>query len=181
MVLQGFEPLNHTTSELVSFCERHEFAEGTLDNSDGKEAKPKTDSKSGMNGGKSRAKSSAEAKSNSNSNKRNRNEKWCDLHQTNGHDTSECKVVQSQISKMRQSWESVRPNKSNSYKKDDKTKDKKELMSLVKQGIKSFIKNKKQKTEKSYNVEKEDDESDFDIDKFKNLDVSDSDSDNNDE
>jgi hypothetical protein len=184
MVLQGFEPLDHTTAEFVSFCERNEFTEGTLDNSDSHGAKGKANSKNSPNDGKPRSKSSSEVTSKSNLKKRERNEKWCELHQTNGHDTSECKVVQAQIKKMRQSWESAesKTNKGNSYKKNDKTKDKNELMALVKESIKSFIKNKKQKTEKSFTTEQdeEEEESDFnieDIEDFKNMDVSDSDND----
>jgi hypothetical protein len=100
MVLQGFDPVIHTPSEFVAFCERHEFTEGSLNNSEDKKngVKPKASLKNGHNDGKSRAKSSAEAPK---SNKRNQPEKWCDLHQTHGHDTSECNVVQTQISKMR--------------------------------------------------------------------------------
>ena len=77
---------------------------------------------------------------------------------------------------MRQSWEPVRHNKGKSDYSKKGDKDKKELMSLVKEGIKSYIKTKKQKHEKSYKVaEQSDDLSDFDIDDFKNLEVAKSD------
>ena len=99
MVMQGFDPVTSTTNEFVAFCERHEFTEGTLDNSDENKAKPKTSLKSSSNDGKSRAKSSTEA----NKKRKNYDEKWCELHQTFGHDTSECKVVQDRIQKMRTS------------------------------------------------------------------------------
>ena len=172
MVLQGFEPLNHTPSEFVAFCERHEFTEGSLDNSEQNVAKPKPSPKGGDDR-KSGAKSSAEAHSNK---KRKNTEKWCDLHQTSGHDTSECKVVQAQIQKMRQSWEPVRHSKGKTDYSKKGDKDKKELMSLVKEGIKSYIMSKKQKHEKSYKVaEQSDDLSDFDVDDFKNLEVAKSD------
>jgi hypothetical protein len=36
MVLQGFDPVIHTPSEFVAFCERHEFTEGNLNNSEEK-------------------------------------------------------------------------------------------------------------------------------------------------
>jgi hypothetical protein len=36
MVLQGFDPVIHTPSEFVAFCERHEFTEGNLNNSEDK-------------------------------------------------------------------------------------------------------------------------------------------------
>lgn len=151
MVLQGFDPMIHSITEFVAFCERHEFTEGTVDNSDNHKAKPKTSSKSSSNDRKSWAKTSAEAP---NHKKRHNHEtKWCDLHQTHGHSTAECKVVQSQISKMRNAWEPVRPshlkgnyNGNNTYNNNNKTyspKIKKELMSLMNEGFKQIIKSKK--------------------------------------
>jgi hypothetical protein len=64
MVLQSFDPLIHTVTEFISFCERHEFTEGTLDNSKEKGVKPKTNLKSGSNDAKWRAKSSLRQKLN---------------------------------------------------------------------------------------------------------------------
>lgn len=164
MVLQGFDPVIHTPSEFVAFCERHEFTEGTLHNSNTNGAKPKVSSKNGSTDGKSRAKPSAEASSN----KRKSKEKWCDLHQTHGHDTSECKVVQAQISKMRQSWETVRPSKAMPDKNKDHGFQKKEVMSMVKEGIKQMFKSKKRKVEKSFATEqkKQEEDSDLDIENF---------------
>jgi hypothetical protein len=177
MVMQGFDPMIHTTAEFVCFCERHEFTEGTLDNSEDKnKAKPKASSKSSSNDGKSRAKPSVEANPNNKNKRKAASDKWCDLHQTYGHDTSECKVVQSQIAKMRASWETVRPNKSvsfkkpNGYAKDSSVTSKKELMTMVKESIKSLVQNKKQKTEQAFNVEEqksaEDSTSDFEMEDF---------------
>jgi hypothetical protein len=62
MVLQGFDPLIYIVSEFVSCCERHEFTEGTLDNSNENGVKPKNSLKSGSNVAKWCAKSSVEAK-----------------------------------------------------------------------------------------------------------------------
>jgi hypothetical protein len=89
MVLQGFDPVESTITEFVAFCERHEYTEGTLDNSkpNHTEAKPKTTSKNGHNDAKSRAKPSAEAH-NKNKKRSASTDKWCDLHQTSGHNTS---------------------------------------------------------------------------------------------
>jgi hypothetical protein len=181
MVLQGFDPMIHAVTDFVEFCERHEFTEGSLDNSDDK-AKPKASSKNSSNDGKSRAKSSAEAP---NKKRHHGDEKWCDLHQTNGHSTAECKVVQSQITKMRNSWEPVRPNpnhlkgnnNNNDKNKSFMPKDKKELMSLMGESFKQMLKAKKQKTNHVHNVEsnKNDDSSDFDLEDFKLLEVDDSD------
>jgi hypothetical protein len=61
--------------------------------------------------------------------KRKRDKKWCELHQTNG----------PMIPSNARMWESAEPkmNKGRLYKKDDKTKEKKELMAVVKEGIHS--------------------------------------------
>jgi hypothetical protein len=64
IVLQGFDPMESTVTDFVAFCERHEFTEGTLDNSKEptKEAKAKVNLKKNChNDAKSRAKSFAEA------------------------------------------------------------------------------------------------------------------------
>jgi hypothetical protein len=63
MDLQGFDPMESTVNYIVAFCERHEFTEGTLDDSKepNKEAKPKANSRNGSNDAKSRAKPFVEA------------------------------------------------------------------------------------------------------------------------
>jgi hypothetical protein len=179
MVLQGFDPLIHTVSEFVSFCERHEFTEGTLDNSKEKGAKPKANSKSGSNDAKWHAKSSVEAVK-----KRKSTEKFCDLHQKFGHSTSECKVVQGQIQRMRSSWETVRPSQNFNRKIPNKPMNKRDfasnakppskesVMSLVKESVKEIFKNKKRKVASTFNVEKEE----FNASDFKNLQLSDNES-----
>jgi hypothetical protein len=187
MVLQGFDPMENTASDFVAFCERHEFTEGTLDNSkdSNKEAKPTAHSKNSSNDAKSRAKPSAEASKNK---KRSATDKWCDLHQTNGHSTAECKVVQSQITKMRSSWEPVRPkhntNSNSTFNKnpgkqgfqDNKFKSK-ELMSLVEAQVKKILKVKRQKTShETHNTETN--PIDLDLDDFENIDIESSDDDN---
>jgi hypothetical protein len=76
MVLQVFDPNDHTDFEPVAFCERHEFAEVFLHNSEDKNvAKPKPSPKGSDR--KYDTNSFAEAYS---------NKSW--------HDTSECKFVQ---------------------------------------------------------------------------------------
>jgi hypothetical protein len=173
MVLQGFDPLIHTVSEFVSFCERHEFTEGALDNSKEK-------------GAKWRAKY-VEAKT-----KRKTTKKFCDLHQQFGHTTSECKVVQGHIQRMRSSWESIHPSQKGkktftsfnkqSNKKDfagnnsKKTANKESVMTLVKESMKELFKNKKVKIESTFNVDEFDD---FDTSDFKDLQLSDSESSEN--
>jgi hypothetical protein len=160
MVMHGFDPMNHTPTEFVEFCERHEFTETTEET--GK--KSKTASKNGHNDATSRAKTS-EGAPKSNKRKHDSEEKFCDLHQRHGHSTAECKVVQAQIKKMRGSWEAVRgaptkPNdKSNAITKES-------VMAMVKEGLKEAFKNRKRKpAEAAYNNDAINDE-DFDIDEY---------------
>ena len=191
MVLQGFDPLIHTVSEFVSFCERHEYTEGTLDNTKETGAKPKTSSKSGPTDAKWRAKSSVEAIK-----KHKSTEKFCDLHQQFGHSTTECKVVQGQIQRMRSSWETVRPSqyKKSNFSKDNNDKNSKRdfsshkknasketVMSLVKESVKELFKNKKRKVESTFNVDEIDDIDDFDASDFKDLKLSESEDSDNEE
>jgi hypothetical protein len=69
MIVQDFDPMEHTLQELIQFCERMERAEGSFD----MDAKiPKKD------------KSSKEQKANKNS------PKWCEFCEMNNHNTNEC-------------------------------------------------------------------------------------------
>jgi hypothetical protein len=67
-----------------------------------------------------------------------------------------------------------RPEKNYKSHDTDSKPQKKEVMSMVKEGIEHFLKNKKQKTEKVYAIEKKKEpDSDFEIDEFfKDIDVS---------
>lgn len=175
MVLQGFEPMIHTPNEIVEFCERHEFTEGQSGrNNTGTSSKPASKQSKGAIW---RAKSSAEA-STSSKRKHTSVEKYCDLHQTSGHSTAECKVVQAQIQRMRGSWDSVKksPAARANYKNNNNThvggngkaklpfKHQKEVMALVKEGVREALGAKKRK--------KEDDQAEldnFNIEDFDNL------------
>jgi hypothetical protein len=80
-------------------------------------------------------------------------DKWCNLHQASGHSTSECKLVQSQISKMRSIREPVHAklNSNSNPSTNPKTNGKqvhfkdnifnnKKLMSLVQEQGRKFLK-----------------------------------------
>jgi hypothetical protein len=124
------------------------------------------------NDGKSRAKSSVEV-SNSNK-KRNQSEKWCELHR---HETTDFKVVQEQISKIRLSWDTVRPASKFKYKNTANTYQKKEVKALVKESIKHMFNAKRNKMEKVHaTAQKKDYDSDFEMDYFFK-DISESDND----
>jgi hypothetical protein len=186
MVLQGFEPMIHTPTEIVEFCERHEFTEGQVDNTKG--ASPKHAGKHATSA-KSHVKPSAEVQ---NKRKHSSVEKFCDLHQKAGHSTAECKVVQAQIQKMRATWEAVktspqaRKNWKSSYNNGNKNANtkpsnnnnsnsnsnfkKESVMALIKESLKE-LSIKKRKTEES-NVQEE--FGDFNVDDLANFTLSDS-------
>ena len=188
MVLQGFDPMLHTPSEFVEFCERHEFTEGDAGDHG---AKPKTSSKSGSNGATSRAKSSEEAPP-SKKRKYDSEEKYCQYHACAGHTTDECKVVKAQIERMRGAWEASRgPPQArhdsqtraknwgsgrNSSPTSDKKISRESMMTIVKESLKKILNSAKSRTgkntETNYNVE---DLDDFDVDDFQALNISDDD------
>jgi hypothetical protein len=114
---QGFDVVKHSIQEYVEFCERLEFAEDVTETVNSGNGKPKqasqnksdgTKSKNGQNDEKHGSKQDANsAKSSKRGNKRKeRQKKWCPLHETDSHDMNDCKVILSQVKKMRAAWDS---------------------------------------------------------------------------
>jgi hypothetical protein len=100
MVMHGFVPMDHTTAEFVEFCERIESTELKVPVKQGRPSQASS-TKSGPTSQTSGVKSSAGG---TNSKKRKTN-KYCPLHDTEGHDMSECKVLLNQAKKMRSTWD----------------------------------------------------------------------------
>ena len=113
MVLQGFNASERSTTDIVEFCERLEFTE-TLSGDINPGKIFQADSKSSKKHGKSQGKTSDEATIN----KKRKTHKYCPLHDTNGHDISECKVLLNQAKKMRDSWQSKTPEARRKTRKD---------------------------------------------------------------
>ena len=157
MTLQGFDPLEHTVSEFVEFCERLELTEDTINDKNGPSAK--TDSKSSSHGTKSSPKSSGAGATPNSNHKRKATDKFCEYHQVYGHDTGECKVVLAQARKMRASWETAHGKYASHDNKRRKiaptaTKPTQELNVLVEQALKRALTSaKSQKSKMTSNEE----------------------------
>ena len=144
MIMHGFDPVAHSANELVEFCERIEFTEADTSQ---KETKSQADSKSGKKGTKSYAKSTdggiaSKKDGELKNNKRKKSDKWCELHQTYGHDTGECKILLDQARKMRKTWAAggAAMHKNKTWVRKDNEKTKEELHSIVNDAVKRALK-----------------------------------------
>ena len=123
MIMHGFNPTAAAPSEFVEFGKRIEFSEPPTKD----DQKDRAESKTGNKGGKDRAKSSARGEHNNTSTKKRKASMWCEYHQTDSHDTGDCKVMIAQAKKMRGTWEAsrektyTRTSSSNDSGKDSRT------------------------------------------------------------
>ena len=104
MVLQGCNASERSETKIVNFYERLEFTESLSGETKGKNFQ--TDSKSGR---KPRRTGDGKPSDKANNNKKRNTQKYCPLHDTHGHDISECKVLLNQAKKMRDSWQLKTP------------------------------------------------------------------------
>ena len=163
IVLQGYDPDDSTLTDLVDFCERHEFIEANRNDN--------TKTKGNTTGDLDKKPAARNTKSKT----PNKNGKYCALHKTHGHSTDECKVVKAQIEETRSKWE-----KGQSPKKPFSKDAKATVMSLVEKSVKASMhkilsNSKKRKlNETNFNIEEtsEKEGETFDIDEFENLELS---------
>ena len=147
---QGWDPIEHSVTEFTEFCERLEFTE-TMYNETHAKKRPRANTDLNGNNGNSKSKIKPNGK------KTGKSSKWCELHQTDTHDTSECKIILAQARKMREAW-SNRSKQPVKKRENDKRQDN-ELNSIVKQAVKILNHKKnssKQKTEENFNIEEDD-------------------------
>ena len=100
MAMHDFDPLIHTPTEFTLFCERIQFAKGISPHMD---KVSNTEPSAGPVGGQSRAKRGD--KNRKTTKRKASTEKWCVFHETDSHDTGDCKVVLVQAKKMRGTFE----------------------------------------------------------------------------
>ena len=141
----GYDPVDHDLATFIERCERIEYHEDISDTKSNKQNKPNgpsanTEQKAGAkSGAKSHAKSSGEAKSNKKKGPTKNSDKYCTLHECHGHSTDECKVVQAQITKMREAWKNT-SSEAKFQKKNDNKKRTNDLHSLVQEAVASALK-----------------------------------------
>mgnify|MGYP007134103953 CR=1 FL=1 len=103
-LIQGFDTTEHSLTEFVEFLERLETAEEIYDSNYQKKGQSANASQKGSN--KSETQRSAKSQRGQQNNQKGAgSQKWCPLHQVNSHDISECKVVLSQVEKMKSAWQ----------------------------------------------------------------------------
>ena len=139
MVVQGFTPSEHSTSELVDFCERLEFIENLTptNGNKGKSSQPDpkgSNKKDHKRGGKSFEKASGHNQPN----KRQKTKGYCPLHDTDTHDMSECKVMQNQAKKMREAYANRGQFKKSGSTSRDNDKNK-ELNAFINKAVQKAI------------------------------------------
>ncbi len=134
MVLQGFDPMEHTINKFIEFCKRLKFAESfNPNNKPNKTTTQETSSHMDLSGHSMGAqmwptKSSAQGNKNKKHKHLHDEGKFCKLHHTTDHDTRECKVLKAQAQKMQANWKPHRSNYRQNHKyknNNDKNKDKK--------------------------------------------------------
>lgn len=120
MLLQNFDPMEHSIQEFVQFCERVELTEEPLQEPTEKKNKKKRRAESG-NG-----------------------KKRCMLHGEDcGHTTDECRTMKAQTKRMKATYESQHPEKKKAYKQ------KQEIHALVMEAVEKAFKAGNKKTEKN--------------------------------
>jgi hypothetical protein len=151
MIKQGFKPVNHTIQEFIEFCECLEFTKdaecannssngnnGTSDkNPDGTSSKNRSN-EDGKHGSKQDAKSAKTSKAGQK--RKDHDEKWCPLHQTSQHDMKECKVIMSQVKKMRLSWDAQSSEQKRHKKGRFEKKDGGDLHAMIKSMVAKELK-----------------------------------------
>ena len=115
MVLHGFDPTEHTPSEFVEFGERLEYAEAGTTN------QPKAEGKNDAKHGNNEISRESRTRFQNKKRKFQDREKFCEYHNTTGHDTGECKVMIAQAKRMRATWEAKKPGHNTQQTYSNKT------------------------------------------------------------
>jgi hypothetical protein len=120
-VQHDFQPMQKNMAEIVDFCERIEYAEQIEDAVKGSKNQKGPSAEADRNGGDSKkgalaqaSKSSSQGRGNNNKKRKAKHTSYADSDGRDGcalhayatdHTTTECRVIMSQIGKMRAQWE----------------------------------------------------------------------------
>jgi hypothetical protein len=160
MILQDFDPLQHTVAEFVQFCERLEqveLADGTSPASkSGSASSPKEEADSNKESGKRKpGRGKDKAKSSGTKSK-----KSCLLHGEDcGHSTNKCRTLGAQAKRMKATYDAQAPEKKKAYKQQQ------ELHNIIMEIVNKQLNEKKRKP-KDERVEE--------LNEFENISLSDS-------
>ena len=147
---QGFDPIEHTVDELVSFLERIELSEDFDHTATNEQAIPKKDKKK-------QGKTPQKILSG----------RDCLFHGPNTHPSNECKVLQSMIAKERGgNSDSKPPYKNKTWKRDDGKK--KDLNAIIRKAVRQEMNsfNKKQKVSDGSDSDESGEVNNVDLDDF---------------
>lgn len=167
MVLQDFDPVNHTVQEFVAFCERMErieIAEGTSNPTQQPKADKKPSPKKGKSDREKRKRSSSKDDEGSPGD--------CRLHGENcGHSTHDCRTLVHQAKRMKQTYDAQHSSQKKTYRQ------KQEMHAMVAAAVETMM--EKGKGGKR-NKRKSKKEKEQELQNFENLSLSDSSSENSD-
>ena len=154
--------------ELASFCERKELTESMEKHlgPSGKssETAHNTELKSASKSSGAGAQNNHNHNHNTRNNKRksgDSSEKYCPLHNTYGHDSNECKVLQDHVKKLREGYSNLSQSTQRWKEKQEKRKKENQLRAAIEAVLQEKIRNKrKAEKEVRFAEEKEDEDED---------------------
>ena len=100
MAVQGWQFYEHLLEEFLTYCNQVELAENIKKPAVSDKSKSNSE-RSGGNGN-SRKRKRGKGGNSKNGKQKKKGGKFCTLHQMSDHDTFECRIINSQIKKMRE-------------------------------------------------------------------------------
>ena len=127
MVLQDFDPLQHTIKQFTEFCERMEQVEAHEGTKVTSSSSNKKSEGSKSSGSKKRGREQVEQEV----------EKYCMLHGKGNHSTEDCRTLKAQAKHMKATYEAQMPEN------HQKLKNRQELHAIIAESVEEALKKKK--------------------------------------
>ena len=112
MIVQDFDPLQHTVQEFVQFCERMEQLEST----EGRSPPQKPPAQPSNKNKRRREKDDPSSRTKPSGEK---SKKYCLLHGEGNHSTDDCHTLKAQAKRMKATYEAQTPEKKKSYRQKE--------------------------------------------------------------